>query len=50
LIVNYPRKDYERNTPTQGCLCALESWDENTGQRILSDQQILVDRFNRLKE
>jgi hypothetical protein len=31
------------NTPTLGCLCATESWSLESGVRVTSDQQRLVD-------
>ncbi|GJQ63496.1 MAG: hypothetical protein SCALA702_25490 [Melioribacteraceae bacterium] len=37
----YKKEIYYPNTPSLGCLTALELWDEN-GQRIRSDQQKLV--------
>jgi hypothetical protein len=40
----YAGKNYFPNTPSLGCLCAKEIWSE-TGVRIFSDQQALVDAF-----
>lgn len=38
----YRSKPYYPFTPTLGCLCTNESWDDATGQRLESDQLKLV--------
>lgn len=39
----YKGTTYYPLTPTLGCLCTKEAWDEETGKRKQSDQQKLVD-------
>ncbi|MBC7534413.1 MAG: hypothetical protein H7258_01815 [Ferruginibacter sp.] len=39
----YRNKPYFPLTPTQGCLCTKEIWNEETGRLSESDQQKLVD-------
>jgi hypothetical protein len=39
----YKGASYYPQTPTLGCLCTKESWDAQTGLRLQSDQQKLVD-------
>lgn len=39
----YRGRSFYPQTPSQGCLCAHESWDPVTGVRLESDQQKLVD-------
>lgn len=39
----YSGTPYYPQTPSQGCLCAHETWDPVTGVRLRSDQQKLVD-------
>ena len=39
----YKAKPYYPFTPTQGCLCTKELWNENTGTLLESDQQKLAD-------
>lgn len=39
----YKGQIYYPQTPSQGCLCAHETWSPATGQRLESDQQKLVD-------
>ena len=39
----YKGKPYYPFTPTQGCLCTKELWNENTGTLLESDQQKLAD-------
>jgi hypothetical protein len=34
-------------TPTQGCLCTKELWDQKTGKLIFSDQGKLIDMITR---
>lgn len=41
----YKKEIYYPNTPSLGCLTALELWDDN-GKRIKSDQQMLIDALN----
>jgi hypothetical protein len=36
-------------TPSLGCLTTLELWDEETGKRKISDQQILIDLIQKEK-
>lgn len=38
----YISQPYFPLTPTQGCLTSKEIWDEETGQRTESDQQLLI--------
>ena len=38
----YKGQPYYPLTPTQGCLCTKEIWNEEDGKRIISDQQQLV--------
>jgi len=38
----YIKQPYYPLTPTQGCLTSKEVWDENTGIRTQSDQQLLI--------
>ena len=40
----YSGKPYYPNTPTLGCLCAKEIWDDE-GNRVLSDQYALVQTY-----
>jgi len=40
----YSDKQYYPNTPTLGCLCAKEIWDDE-GNRVLSDQYALVQTY-----
>lgn len=35
------------NTPSHGCLTALETWDSGNGQRLISEQARLVDALKR---
>ncbi len=35
------------NTPSHGCLTALETWDRGNGQRLISEQARLVDALHR---
>ncbi|MBX2977188.1 MAG: hypothetical protein KF721_13745 [Ignavibacteriaceae bacterium] len=44
----YTGKPYAPYTPTLGCICSLELWDENSGERIFSDQQKFMDRFSKM--
>ena len=44
----YAHKSYYPWTPTQGCLCTKELWDERTGRRIFSDQQKLTNALIRV--
>lgn len=39
----YKGTPYYPETPSQGCLCARETWSPTTGVRLESDQQKLVD-------
>jgi hypothetical protein len=39
----YQGQPYYPQTPSLGCLCTHESWDPQTGRRLDSDQQKLVD-------
>jgi hypothetical protein len=39
----YKNKPYYPLTPTQGCLCSREIWDDETGRLLVSDQRKLVD-------
>lgn len=39
----YKNETYYPLTPTQGCLCTKETWSEQTGERLISNQQKLVD-------
>ena len=39
-------KSFYPISPTLGCLCTKEIWSEDNGNRLLSDQQALVDAFN----
>jgi hypothetical protein len=39
----YKNKTYYPLTPTEGCLCTKEIWNDNTGRLKESDQQKLVD-------
>ena len=39
----YLNQPYYPISPTQGCLCTKEIWDENTGRLASSDQQKLAD-------
>lgn len=41
----YSGKSYFPLTPTMGCLTSKEVWDENTGKRIFSDQQKIINAF-----
>jgi hypothetical protein len=43
----YKGKLYYPLTPTEGCLATKEIWDETTGLRQWSDQQLLVDAIKR---
>lgn len=43
----YLGTSYYPQTPSQGCLCAHESWDPATGLRLTSDQQALIDAVRR---
>ncbi len=43
----YKSKPYYPLTPTQGCLCCREIWNEETGRLMVSDQQKLVDVVNK---
>lgn len=45
----YAGQPYYPNTPTLGCLCAIEIWDQDNGQRIYSDQAALISEINKLK-
>jgi hypothetical protein len=40
--VYYKSAPYYPLTPTMGCLTSKEIWNEETGQRIESDQQKLI--------
>ncbi len=39
----YTGEPYHPNAPTLGCLSAVEVWSPETGERISSDQQLLID-------
>lgn len=39
----YRSRKFFPYTPTEGCLCTKEAWSPDTGRRIESDQQKLVD-------
>ncbi len=41
----YLDKPYYPNTPTLGCISSKEIWSEDSGKRMLSDQQALIDAF-----
>lgn len=41
----YMGKSYYPNTPTIGCICAKEFWDETDGHALVSDQLALVKAF-----
>ena len=43
----YKEKPYFPLTPTQGCLCTKEIWDETNGTLIESDQQRLADAIEK---
>ncbi|HTB53023.1 MAG TPA: hypothetical protein VK718_09645 [Ferruginibacter sp.] len=43
----YKSKIYYPYTPTEGCLCTKEIWNETDGKRMISDQQKLI---NAVKE
>ncbi len=43
----YKGKPYYPLTPTQGCLCTKEIWDESSGKLIDSDQQKLSDAVSK---
>lgn len=43
----YSGKPYFPFTPTMGCLCTFESWNNETGERIESDQQKLIDTIEK---
>ncbi len=43
----YKGTSYYPLTPTLGCLCTKEIWDEETGKRKQSDQQKLVDALKK---
>ena len=42
----YEGKSYYPNTPSLGCITAIEKWDEVSGKRLESDQQKLVNKLN----
>jgi hypothetical protein len=44
----YRNEPYYPNTPTMGCLCALEIWDNDGGKRAYSDQDVLIKALNKL--
>jgi len=37
------------NTPSLGCITTTEFWDKETGERIFSDQQSLINGWKSLK-
>lgn len=41
----YNGTTYYPNTPSLGCLCAYEQWDTRSGGRVVSNQQLLIDRI-----
>lgn len=43
----YKGQPYHPLTPTLGCLCTKELWNEETGARMHSDQQQLVDALQK---
>ena len=43
----YRNHPYYPLTPTQGCLCTREIWDEQDGKRAISDQQKLVNAIRK---
>ena len=43
----YKGKSYYPLTPTQGCLCTKEIWDESNGKLLESDQQKLADAVSK---
>lgn len=43
----YKNKPYYPLTPTEGCLCCREIWNDETGRLMVSDQQRLVDAVNK---
>ncbi|RYZ19237.1 MAG: hypothetical protein EOP49_48650 [Sphingobacteriales bacterium] len=43
----YSGKPYYPFTPTLGCLCTYETWDDSSQLRLASDQQLLVDAIRR---
>ena len=43
----YRNHPYYPLTPTQGCLCTREIWDEQDGKRSISDQQKLVNAIRK---
>ena len=43
----YKGKPYYPLTPTQGCLCTKEIWDESSGRLLFSDQQQLADAVSK---
>ena len=43
----YKGKPYFPLTPTQGCLCTKEIWDESSGKLLESDQQKLADAVSK---
>ena len=43
----FKNKPYYPLTPTEGCLCCREIWNEETGRLMVSDQQKLVDAVNK---
>ncbi len=45
----YKDEPYFPNIPTNGCLSTLEYWDPETGARISSDQQKVIDAVEKLK-
>lgn len=43
----YKGQPYYPHTPTQGCLCTKEIWSGENGQRMVSDQQKLVNALKK---
>jgi hypothetical protein len=44
----YIGQPYYPNTPSLGCLCSYEEWNETNGERILSYQQKLIDALKQI--
>lgn len=43
----YAGKSYYPFTPTLGCLCTNETWNDSSGLRVTSDQQMLVNAIKK---
>ncbi|MEJ7627093.1 MAG: hypothetical protein WKF35_09530 [Ferruginibacter sp.] len=42
----YEKRPYFPLTPTMGCLCTKEIWSKDNGERLQSDQQLLINAIN----